>query len=93
MAMDPSFKFLFHSAQDSISDIKVPMFSSEKVGRFKWLIIIIVCNTGISQGPVIASYLEVFPFPFYIILRDLQKMPHVLGQALRQWLEMLTSSS
>ncbi|XP_064402600.1 midasin-like isoform X2 [Halichondria panicea] len=68
------FIILDTQAQDSISDIKVPMFSSEK-------------------GPVIASYLEVFPFPFYIILRDLQKMPHVLGQALRQWLEMLTSSS
>lgn len=33
--------------------------------------------------------MERFPFPFYILLRDLASMPAVLGEALRQWLELV----
>lgn len=37
----------------------------------------------------ILSYMEQFPFPFYVILRDVGGMPAVLGEALRQWLELV----
>ena len=37
----------------------------------------------------IEPYMEHFPFPFYIILRDIQNLPQVLGDALRQWFEMI----
>jgi len=40
----------------------------------------------------IESYMEKFPFPFYVLLRDINNMPSVLGEALRQWFELVTSS-
>ena len=41
----------------------------------------------------IQPYLDNFPFPFYVILRDIQTMPVVLSDALRQWFELVTSAS
>ncbi|CAD7078669.1 unnamed protein product [Hermetia illucens] len=38
-----------------------------------------------------ASYLDSFPFPFYVIVRDLQKLPFVLSEAMRQWFELVNS--
>ncbi|GBN91977.1 Midasin [Araneus ventricosus] len=38
------------------------------------------------------QYLEDFPFPFYIILRDISVLPTVLGGALRQWFELVTAT-
>ncbi len=40
----------------------------------------------------IESYMEKFPFPFYIILRDINAMPVIMGEALRQWFELITNS-
>jgi len=40
----------------------------------------------------IKPYLELFPFPFYIILRDINCLPVVLSDALRQWFELVTAS-
>lgn len=40
----------------------------------------------------ILSYMELFPFPFYIILQEIHSMPLILGEALRQWFEMITST-
>ena len=37
----------------------------------------------------ISKWIDSFPFPFYIILRDLATLPQVLSDALRQWLELL----
>ena len=41
----------------------------------------------------IKPYLDSFPFPFYVILRDIQTLPFVLSDALRQWFELVTSAS
>ncbi|CAK1552225.1 unnamed protein product [Leptosia nina] len=38
-------------------------------------------------------YLDTFPFPFYLILRDLSALPTVLGDALRQWFELAANTS
>lgn len=38
------------------------------------------------------SYMESFPFPYYVVLRDINQMPVVLGEALRQWFELVTST-
>ncbi len=38
------------------------------------------------------SYMEHFPFPFYIILRDFERLPQVLSDALRQWFELINSN-
>lgn len=44
-----------------------------------------------SNGEVtLKSYMEEFPFPFYIIVRNIDQLPNVLGQALRQWFELVT---
>ncbi|XP_076758301.1 midasin [Xylocopa sonorina] len=37
----------------------------------------------------IRSYMDSFPFPFYVILRDLDSLPVVLSDALRQWFEIV----
>lgn len=41
--------------------------------------------------PEIKSYMEQFPFPFYIILRDINALPRTLSDALRQWFELVSS--
>jgi midasin len=37
----------------------------------------------------IRPYIDEFPFPYYIILRNIQNLPTVLGDALRQWFELI----
>lgn len=37
------------------------------------------------------SYMDSFPFPFYIILKDINMLPSVLSDALRQWFEMVSN--
>lgn len=44
-----------------------------------------------NQLPEIKPYMDYFPFPFYIILRDINSLPHVLCDALRQWFELVTA--
>jgi len=37
------------------------------------------------------GYMEHFPFQHYIVLRDVDTLPHTLSDALRQWFELVTS--
>lgn len=39
------------------------------------------------------SYIDKFPFPFYVILKDINSLPSILGEALRQWFELVTNDS
>ncbi|CAH1278835.1 unnamed protein product [Diabrotica balteata] len=39
----------------------------------------------------IHNYMDVFPFSFYIILRDINSLPSVLSDALRQWFEIVSN--
>ncbi|GKY98789.1 hypothetical protein MPSEU_000835100 [Mayamaea pseudoterrestris] len=39
--------------------------------------------------PIVKSFMDDYPFPYYIVLEDMQSLPEVLGDALRQWFEML----
>ncbi|KAJ5066667.1 midasin [Anaeramoeba ignava] len=39
-----------------------------------------------------SPYLDNFPFPYYIILREIKSIPEILADALRQWMEMISSS-
>ncbi|CAB1340438.1 unnamed protein product, partial [Coregonus sp. 'balchen'] len=43
---------------------------------------------GPGEMPEIRSYMEEFPFPFYVILRDVNALPETLSDALRQWFEL-----
>ncbi|XP_060039925.1 midasin-like, partial [Erinaceus europaeus] len=47
---------------------------------------------GPGEMPEIRSYMEEFPFPFYVILRDVNVLPETLSDALRQWFELVTAS-
>ncbi|XP_064595226.1 midasin-like [Liolophura sinensis] len=47
---------------------------------------------GSGQLPEIQSYMDHFPFPFYLILRDINSLPSTLSDALRQWFELVTAS-
>lgn len=47
---------------------------------------------GKDGGVTIEPYMSKFPFPFYIIIRDITSMPKVLGEALRHWFELVTSN-
>lgn len=42
---------------------------------------------------VITSYLDKYPFPLYILLNDVEALPEVLADALRQWFELLQLQS
>lgn len=44
-----------------------------------------------GKAPEIKLYIEQFPFPFYVILRDINSLPVTLSDALRQWFELVTS--
>mmetsp|Transcript_7721 Transcript_7721/g.12594 ORF Transcript_7721/g.12594 Transcript_7721/m.12594 type:complete len:202 (-) Transcript_7721:69-674(-) len=41
----------------------------------------------------IVQYLEDFPFPFYIIMRDLSQLPEIVADTLKQWFELVQHCS
>ena len=43
--------------------------------------------------PELKSYIDQFPFPYYIILRDVSALPETLSDSLRQWFELVTNMS
>lgn len=64
--------------EKSILDIQRAVFRTDDTG-------------GGSKGRVVlSSYIEQFPFPYYVILKDINSLPSILGEALRQWFEMIT---
>ncbi|CAI5992989.1 unnamed protein product [Closterium sp. NIES-64] len=49
-------------------------------------------SVSFSDGvPAFSSYLDSFPFPYYILLRDIHALPRTLAGLLRQWLEFARS--
>ncbi|KAA6426067.1 MAG: hypothetical protein FRX49_03919, partial [Trebouxia sp. A1-2] len=38
--------------------------------------------------PTFNKYIDSFPFPFYVVLRDIAALPHTLADLLRQWFEL-----
>jgi len=45
-----------------------------------------------ASGPVVVPYLEQFPFPFYLILKDIANLPQSLSDSIRQWFELVSKS-
>jgi midasin len=37
-------------------------------------------------------YLDDFPFPYYLVVKDLQTLPQVVADAMRQWFEMINAT-
>jgi len=46
--------------------------------------------TFVDGKPKVKQFMEGYPFPYYIVLDDMTNLPSILGDALRQWFEMLT---
>ena len=83
------------SQDDSQSILKVQSVSFSKLGA----------------KPTLTAYLDDFPFPYYIVLRDIRQLPglrcncaetvliafaslaEIVADALRQWFELIRSSS
>ncbi len=38
--------------------------------------------------PVFTKYMDAFPFPYYVLLRDIATLPRTLAGLLRQWFEL-----
>lgn len=46
-------------------------------------------SVSFAKGkPVFTQYMDSFPFPYYIVLRDITALPRTLADLLRQWFEM-----
>eukprot|EP00271_Cylindrocystis_brebissonii_P001039 TRINITY_DN11285_c1_g4_i1.p1 TRINITY_DN11285_c1_g4~~TRINITY_DN11285_c1_g4_i1.p1 ORF type:complete len:1537 (-),score=554.30 TRINITY_DN11285_c1_g4_i1:474-4448(-) len=44
-------------------------------------------------APKFTKYLDSFPFPYYILLKDIDALPRTLANLLRQWFELMQGSS
>ncbi|XP_010470609.1 PREDICTED: midasin-like isoform X2 [Camelina sativa] len=45
-----------------------------------------------EMRPYKKCYLDSFPFPYYIVLKDIEALPRTLGDVLRQWFELMQNS-
>lgn len=43
--------------------------------------------------PVVRNFMEDYPFPYYILLSNMERLPEVLGDALRQWFELIARTA
>jgi midasin len=41
-----------------------------------------------SGKPTFTKYLDTFPFPFYTLVQDIGRLPSVISDLLRQWMEI-----
>ncbi|XP_065212438.1 midasin [Planococcus citri] len=90
---------------EGVSTVKSAVRTAKQAGIFVVFIIIDNPNAKnsildirmpIFQGNKlmgIQNYIDNFPFPFYLLLRDINKLPGVLSDALRQWFELVISSN
>lgn len=44
----------------------------------------------VEGKPVVARFLDDFPFPFYAIIGNIANLPSVVADIVRQWLELLS---
>jgi midasin (ATPase involved in ribosome maturation) len=70
------------------------------------LLVLIIVETGVEDSiakmkevsfvkgkPIVTNFMEDYPFPYYILLNNMEKLPEILGDALRQWFELLARTS
>ncbi|CAM6097712.1 unnamed protein product [Calypogeia fissa] len=46
-----------------------------------------------NRAPSFSKYLDSFPFPYYIVLRDIEALPRTLADLMRQWFELTQQST
>lgn len=81
------------SNKSSIFDIKMPIFNAgspvrsllpQRKKNFKFKMFVFL-----KKVPIIKSYMEQFPFPFYVVLKDVNNLPNIIGEALKEWFDMV----
>lgn len=93
---------LEHSQQETQEGLLIVQEASSRPGVL--LAFIILDNPAASVldmqavsfaggQPSFSKYLDSFPFPFYIILRDLAALPATLASLLRQWFELTAAGA
>ncbi|KAJ0755641.1 putative von Willebrand factor, type A, AAA+ ATPase domain, midasin, midasin, AAA lid domain 7 [Helianthus annuus] len=53
-----------------------------------------VMDASFKDGKCVSlvKYMDSFPFPFYVVLKDLESLPRTLADLLRQWFELMQHS-
>lgn len=46
-----------------------------------------------GAGFSVKAYMDDYPFPYYLVMRDARALPDALGDALRQWFELAAANS
>lgn len=55
--------------------------------------ILSVQSASMENGKVVLkSYLDSFPFPYYVVVQNMQSLPSCLADSLREWFEVLHDS-
>ena len=44
-------------------------------------------------APVYRPYLDDFPFPYYVVLRDVAALPRTLADLMRQWFALSSTAA
>jgi midasin (ATPase involved in ribosome maturation) len=47
----------------------------------------------VNGKPKVKYFIEDYPFPYYMVLQDMNTLPEVLGDALKQWFEMMSQNN
>ena len=42
-----------------------------------------------AKIPTIKSYMQNFPFPFYVVLKDVNNLPNIITEALKEWFDIV----
>jgi len=97
--------FLISDARVQQDRELVAKWTREALSR-KQLLVLIIVESGSEKDSIletktvsypngkltITNYLDEFPFPYYIILRDIQSLPEIVADALRQWFELMRAT-
>ena len=46
-----------------------------------------------NGAPVYRPYLDDFPFPYYVVLRDVAALPRTLADLMRQWFALSSTAA
>jgi midasin len=70
-----------------------------QMGEKGQLLVLLIVDRSIEErqeveysatgGVRLSKYLDSYPFPYYVVLRDVQALPEVMADALKQWFELL----
>lgn len=70
--------------------IMVVVEGNDKIGIKPKDSIVSMKEVSFENGkPKVKNFIDDYPFPYYMVLQDMHNLPEVLGDALKQWFEMM----